>query len=670
MNTQVSPLEIAPVANTQLVDFSKHRNLIGNVFNHAGLAIVSHEILDILEDKIFQHVIRPSNYIVLENTEECFYLLCPLDDQSGILSIPHKYKNASDHIVAFEDVTPERSVDCTSNPYPLKAIKKRFKDWADNTLSTWLHESEELMGDTSGVKLKVRKSKPYLTFQFDFYEYYSNEVYELFEAGLKFIIVPEYGDGSAIALYRNFHNFNNSPEQPLTQGVVPVYIPMMNVLGFGELAVQENIYTMGLSDIAKLALGFPHEQCYGVYPGDYSLFDKFPDLLRNPLTEKEGVLHRYHGETARNLELDRVFGSKVAKSIGFNTPKYSTLNRGVLNAQDGMIVFKDMCRDFENNKVAVKRINDSFLTILDLTDTKAFDILKSYNDTLDLFIQEYIGDQSGELNLMFLVAGGHVKAIGFSCETNKLLANNTGGKVGNCSTYHLVGDSYKDSPLQTIMDYYESLFSTWVSLEDGANKNSVLSNEFYGWVDVTLLAIDGCEDLHNPLSYKFVEWMVRNAVDNFSVLVSNMETSYPDALETLAHTGSVDIKWRDEKEFIVGYDMFQVNFVTPNSIAFIECPDNFIPVDAGVGTHIIETDGKGTVYMPINSQDLARLGNFNTALNVPKGFAFGDLSLRHFAEDSEAMFSSIPNVAYRGNLSMDWNQSLLYKLSNIGVRGS
>lgn len=649
MNAKLSPSYLPPRANVSM-DFSNHRNVIGRVFKDLGLTIASHEHVEALDAQVLNGVVRPNNYIVLEHKELKFFLLCPLDDQSGILHIPFKYKSASDYVVCFTDIAPYYDED------DLQSLKKRFKRWSKDKLSNWLGDSTEYIGASviekdTGIKLEVRDSGPYLSFSFDFYSYYAKQIFELYEAGLKFILVPEYGDGSAIALYRNYYNFNNHPEQPLTQGVVPIYIPMMNVFGFGELAVQENIYTMSLSAIANLVCEYPHEQCFGVYPGDYSLFDKFPSLLRQPLTEKKGVLHRYHSISARNLELDRVFGSNIAKDIGFNTPKYTKLNLGVLSSESADSVYDSLRTDL--GTVAVKRINDSFLTILDLNEESSFSVLKAYNDSMDLFLQEYIGDQSGELNLMFLIAGKNIKSIGFSCETNRLLPNNSGGKVGNCSTYHLVGDSYKDTPLENIMSHYEGLMKKWLANTDNTGI------EFYGWVDVTLLAKDGATDITNPENYMFVEWMVRNAVDNFSVLVSNMETSYLDALDDLAHDGEVDIKWRDGKEFIVGYDMFQVNFVTPNTISFIEAPENFIPVDSGVGTHIICTDMEHKVYMSINSQDLTRLGNFNTSF----ASSLTDYhKLGEFETICEKQMSHVPNIAYRGNLINDWISSLLHNL--------
>lgn len=610
------------------INLSKNRNLIGHALEIVGLKPVSPSVQEVIESN-FPFDQRPNTYVVLESAQYGFYVLCPINEQEGIISIPSKYKQHSGLIRSFNSITPEREM-CGK-------VKQLYKAWSKDKLRD-LYDIIALEGVKyhNGYSLLATRNNGMVELSVDYLSYFQEAITKTVNTGHSFVIVPEYGDGSAHGLIRNHKNCYAGNRQAMDLVPTPIYIPMLNTIGFGDLAINEGIYCLGLGALASLIRPYDSYTSHGIYPGDYSLFDKFPEILRSA-----NSAFPMHSVKARQLELNRVVGADTAKALGFSMAVDFLLERGQFDNVD----LNTLLEKFPKFKVAVKRVNDSFLAILNLSEQADVDVLKSYNDTMDLYLQEYIGTQDGELNLMFMVANGNVLPVGFSCETNRLLPNESGGKVGNCSTFHVVG-GYNDV-LQSIMDHY---------LPKIQKLADEYKDDLYGWLDVTLLLSDGA-DLTDPENYKFVEWMVRNAVDNFSVLVSNLHEDYLSRLRSLGNGNHEGLDWGG-KNFIVGYDMFQVNFVTPNVPTYMSVPQNFIPVDAGVNSYFIR-DEMSAACMAVNTQDLTRLGNFNIGLDT----VGSTLEMNVFQMDSERSMSHVPNIAYRGNLVEDWANSLLFELA-------
>jgi hypothetical protein len=341
-----------------------------------------------------------------------------------------------------------------------------------------------------------------------------------------------YQEGSFYALHENNRKFPSKITNPV---FIPIY---ENFTGYANKLLNKSIYVL------------PYELGISLYDANDILGIVDSSNVGGRLASNLGIdfyktnYTHYHKE-AYQLELDRVIGCGIAESLGLNVPKFFRVTT------EGEL--QTLAYTISLGKYAIKFNKKHFITILDVTCPQDLLNLKHLLEVDSLFIQEYISEQSKEINYCFITNGSGFECIGKSVETNRLLANETGAKVGN-STCFMEMLTEDNTP---------SIFTT-----DTFREN--IPKYLRGWFDISFMEKDG--ELY------FIEFMVRTGCSNFAVYVNNLACNWFDTYYRFLETGEFTPQYYANK--VAGLDIFSFNAGVDTNEVIVDCPENFYGIDA------------------------------------------------------------------------------------------
>ncbi len=232
-----------------------------------------------------------------------------------------------------------------------------------------------------------------------------------------------------------------------------------------------------------------------------------------------------HHPKAINLEEDRAWGRKVASEVGM----YSTPITQVVTRRTDLREVAKKFRALFIQHVAIKRATGQFIqkaTTVDLERT-LLELLPGGT----LTVEEWITGK--EFDVSFFVHGANVRPMLYVQETNKLLPNGSGGKLGTAWSKHVIVENninpwlrYATEGMQRIAEYLVKQGTPLV-----------------GWVDASFIE----PTVGNSKVPRHIEWMIRGGVSNFITIAHQLDLGYLELFPAVcrgADTLSVSKLWR------------------------------------------------------------------------------------------------------------------------------
>jgi hypothetical protein len=330
-------------------------------------------------------------------------------------------------------------------------------------------------------------------------------------------------------------------------------------------------------------------------------------------------------------------GKIIAEDLGYCVPYYRLVQQGS-TLDDCRIVLSAF-----NQPVVLKYNTGRFLGKFgcDCADT-----LYEYVKKGDVMVEECISSVSGsyEVNLSFYARDGKIEYMLYLFESCKMMANDSGGKIGLSMSVHFA----PNTP-------YEGLLNLTPLIGKMQRLPEVLAargqHGLSGWFDISLM-------LGGDGDWYFTEWMFRNGVSNFAIINMWNKTNYMDMVmdsrkpvfpspfviscEVVltfyggGHDEAIRIKnpVRDGKP--AGFCCSQIS-LTRGLVDIYFCP-----LEAG---HVV-----GEYIVPPQSATV-RLGVFNAHFSSCKDVGESALEELACTLDSYIRSLDVPNSAYRLDLT-------------------
>lgn len=368
------------------------------------------------------------------------------------------------------------------NPYALAHIYcvelalKLGKQYVDFSI---LYEYKKFIGLPCMKSYNVRAKDK----QMNMYDVLSSTIDEIHENNKKVMLTFTSIDGISIPLEDNMKK---------SEDYVHVSMPNFN----------NSVIPHGVTDSAFF-FSIPNVVNYinsklDVANGDIFL-DPLYDLYKQH--DKFGYIDQplQYSHHALDLERNRVIGKTYIDRIGLNAGKYIHIS----SVEDFNKNY-DYIKQVLGTTLVVKFNSYSFIGKFDIDYVKHN--LSTWLVTDSIVLEKDLGNCETEIAYTFAINNDFVLPLMTLWETNKLFADNSGGKAGSTATFHKVGIT--DDFGLTVCEKLRSLYSEMVIDYPDVN--------IFGWMDVSFMKTSE--------GYVFTEFMTRFGCSNTLVILRHMST--------------------------------------------------------------------------------------------------------------------------------------------------